>query len=152
MPAGRQSVQAVRVKRLHRVEAHLAHLVEVLQSVVVDPRRRVTLVSAEKAERGVVRALLPQQRQKLVDLLVVCHVVLRKHTLYLLEVPVWDARHLINLFEGLANVPVLAVRPIDAETVAVVVTGAIRNVPFALLESIVALAALRMVVVLEVVP
>ena len=55
------------------------------------------------------------------DLLVIRHVVLREDALNLLEVPVGDARHLIDVLDRPSHVPVLAVRPIDAEAVAVVV-------------------------------
>ena len=61
VPTRRQSVQALRVKRLHpRVVTHLAHLVKVLKPVVVQPCR-VALVAAEQTKWCLVCALLPQQ-------------------------------------------------------------------------------------------
>ena len=62
------------------------------------------------------------------DLLIVGDVVLGEDTLDLLEVPVGDAGHLINLFRSLPKVSILAVRPIDTESEAVIVAGPNLNV------------------------
>ena len=62
------------------------------------------------------------------DLLIVGDVVLGEDTLDLLEVPVGDSGHLANLFRPLPQVAILAVRPIDTESEAVIVAGPVLNV------------------------
>ena len=66
------------------------------------------------------------------DLMVVGHVVLRKHTLDLVKVPVWDGRHVFNVLRRAPCMPVLTVRPRDAKAKPVVVTLAIHQTCFVL--------------------
>lgn len=93
----------------------------------------------EKTEGGLVRALLSQQGKELVDLLVVGDVVLRKHTLYLLEIPLRDSRHLVNLFFRFSNVLVLTVRAVYAKPVSIIIASAVLGFTFSTFKAAVAL-------------
>ena len=81
------------------------------------------------------------------DLLIVGDVVLGEDTLDLLEVPVGDAGHLINLFRSLPKVSILAVRPIDTESEAVIVAGPVLNVILPVIVVVPLLVVLAVVVV-----
>ena len=55
------------------------------------------------------------------DLLVVCHVLLREDTLDLVEVPVWDARNRVHLLGRPPHVSVLAIQTVYTESKSVIV-------------------------------
>lgn len=55
------------------------------------------------------------------DLLIVGHVFLSKDAFNLVEVPIRNARHVINLFGRSPHMSVLTVEPVNAETKSVVV-------------------------------
>ena len=56
------------------------------------------------------------------DLLVISDVLLCKHALYLLEVPIWNARHLLHFLGCSPHVLVRALGSIDAEPKPIVIT------------------------------
>ena len=99
--------------------AHFAHLVEVLELGLVESR--VTLMATEEAKGWLIGRLLAQERQELMNLLIVGHVVLCEHALNLLKVPVGNSWHFVDLVNRAAIVPVLTVRPVYTEAISVVV-------------------------------
>ena len=100
---------------------HLAHLVEVLEFCRVESCL-IALMATEETEGQFIGRLLPQQSQELVNLLVVCHVVLGKHALNLLKVPVGDSWDFFDLIDWPADMSILTVRSIDTKTISVVIT------------------------------
>ncbi len=110
-----QSGQALHIKRLYSV-AYLAHLVEMLQLILV------TFNSWEQTKWGVIgRLLLSIVTEKVMDLLIVGHILLSEDRLYLVKVPVGDVGHFIDFIGTTTHMSILAIRSTYAETKTIVV-------------------------------
>lgn len=116
-----QTSQTLHVKRLDCV-AHFAHLVEVLQFVLVQTRILVVAFhSGEQAEWGLIHRLIPVMTQEIVDLLIVGDILLRENRLDLVEVPIRYEWHLVYFFWHPSHMSVQTVGAIYAKSKSIVV-------------------------------
>ena len=92
----------------------------------VDIEPRIALeAAAEQTKISVICGLLSQQ---VMNLLIIRYVVLGKHTLNLLKIPVRDAgRDVLNFFRRAAHMPVEAIWTGDAESVTIVIAFTVQD-------------------------